>query len=496
LPTLFFKILLSRRTKMIRKKFLFGLALLAVSAVIITCDSASASDDPNTINITGLVATVTAPVAGQTPVTAGAVTTTPANAATVATIMWSGGPPDWNQNAPFANNQVYTVTVTLIAASGYTFTGLSGGTGVTINATPATIVANLGASLTLSGTFTLEIPPISAVNVSVAAPVNGATTSPAITITSINPSGSATITTRTWTDYDDEDWELSDGFVSGRTYIARITLARIEGHTFTGISPANVQVNGGTAFRSIIGTPGDTLVFTFEVDAVPGDSGTAITDAAVTVTAPMVDANPVITGTVITSPTDAATVTTVVWSGGPPGWTQANAFINNSVYTVTVTLTANTWFTFTGLATGVTINTDTATPNVSNAGATLTISRTFTLGTPPIPINNVNVNITVPKGGETAVPITIASISPANSANISSTTWLQVDDPYWVAGSEFVAGKDYIATVTLTGTGSHTFTGIDLANVTVNGGPTTNRTIVGLPGNTLVFTFTVEADEP
>jgi formylglycine-generating enzyme required for sulfatase activity len=95
---------------MIKKIFIFN--LLTGLAFFGACSSGSGGDG-NTVVSIAAISGVTAPVYGETPVTA--ITST---AQYTGTVTWSGSP------ETFEAETAYTATITLTAQSGYTFTGM------------------------------------------------------------------------------------------------------------------------------------------------------------------------------------------------------------------------------------------------------------------------------------------------------------------------------------------------------------------------------------
>ena len=111
-------------------------AIKGLSAGTLSVSGESVSITP----ITSVSLTIIAPVRDEVPAT----TASGVVYSTAGTVIWS--PPD-NR---FQGGKVYTASVTLSAASGYTFTGL---TTAAINGQTAAISNNTGVSVTLSYTF-------------------------------------------------------------------------------------------------------------------------------------------------------------------------------------------------------------------------------------------------------------------------------------------------------------------------------------------------------
>jgi hypothetical protein len=140
---------------------------------------------PDTVISVAAIGGVTRPVTGATPVT----TVTSANGYT-GTVTWSGSP------STFAVGTIYTATITLTAASGYTLTGVTANFFTVSNATSVTHSANSGVitavfPATVAGTATkavIQTQPSGAVNgvVFTTQPVVLITDSGGNTVTSFN----------------------------------------------------------------------------------------------------------------------------------------------------------------------------------------------------------------------------------------------------------------------------------------------------------------------
>ncbi|MCL2487962.1 MAG: discoidin domain-containing protein, partial [Oscillospiraceae bacterium] len=117
--------------------------------------------------ITTAAISVTAPVPGSAP---SAAATTTSSDFTVGTVTWT--PTD----NPFKYEQAYTATVTLTAAAGKTFAGITEGETVTINGEQATISGTPGTTLTISYEFAAApLTPITTAAITVTAPAIGET---------------------------------------------------------------------------------------------------------------------------------------------------------------------------------------------------------------------------------------------------------------------------------------------------------------------------------
>jgi len=278
---------------------------------------------------------------------------------------------------------------------------------------------------------------ISAVSISITAPVNG-----------VVPNNTATTTDSGYT-LGTVSWTPSDNpFLGGKEYIATVSLTANNGYTFTGLNSANINgqtgtVTGNTGTNAtisysfpitptktvssiIIKTQPDKLTYihnehldlTGLVVTLNYDDTTTEDISAVDFTGKNINANPahgnildrtahngnpvIITyGNLsqntnnliinnkeissveinITAPVKNATPTTTAtgtgdYSLGNVTWSQTHGkFLGGEIYTASVTLTANSGFVFTGL-TSVTINGHNN-EILNNTGSTITLSHTF-----------------------------------------------------------------------------------------------------------------------
>jgi hypothetical protein len=192
-----------------------------------------------------------------------------------------------------------------------------------------------------------------------------------------------------------------------------------------------------------------------------------ITSAAISVTAPVVDATP--NTTVATCGTDF-TCSTVTWTPND------NPFAGSTQYTASITLTANTGYTFTGLAaTAATINGNSATV-ANNTGNTVTLSYQFAATAAITSINTASIAVTEPVTGATP-SATVTSCGNGTDFTCGAVTWTPNDNPF--AGS-----TQYTATVTLAASAGYTFTG--LTNAIVNGN---NATFANNTGSTVTLSY-------
>ncbi len=209
----------------------------------------SAEETPEAVDIAAIPG-VAAPVLGETPVTA--ITETDQY---TGTVSWS---PD---DTPFAEEKVYTATITLTAKSGYTFTGVTENFFTVAGADTVTHDADTGV---VTAVFPATAPP-EAVDIAaipgVAAPVLGETPVTAITETD---QYTGTVS-----------WSPDDTpFAEEKVYTATITLTAKSGYTFTGVTENFFTVAGADTVTHDADSGVVTAVFP-ETEAVYaiGDTG-------------------------------------------------------------------------------------------------------------------------------------------------------------------------------------------------------------------------------
>jgi hypothetical protein len=385
--------------------------------------------------------TVVAPVAGAVRVTTA---TMGGVGYTLHSLTWSPS------HYPFHPGTVYTVTVVLNAAAGYTFTGMVGD--AFINGEPATITSNIGNRLTFSHTFPITAPPIIIEDaaITVPVPVPGMLT-PNVNTILVSGIGFSRGTV-TWSpDHSPRQFET--------VYTVTVTLNATLLHTFNGMT-GSVTVNGQPATNIV--NNGSSLVVSFTFP--PTVALQVINHPQVTVTAPVVGNTPstVVTlgGAGYSAEIDGYRLNT----GSSVRWLTLTGqtfpiFQNMQQYTVTIVLTrTNNLFTFTGM-TGASINNEPATV-VSNDGSFVTLSFTFppTGVVPPTPINTATVSVTAPLAGTTP---------DATSTALAGQNFTRGTVSWSPDHTVFQHNTAYTATLTLTAASGHTFTG--LASAAING---------------------------
>jgi len=212
-----------------------------------------------------------------------------------------------------------------------------------------------------------------------------------------------------------------------------------------------------------------------------GNAGPAvIASAAITVATPVTGG---VQGTTATVGAGANfTVGAVTWSPERDRY-----FYYNYEYTATVTLTASAGHTFTGGLATATINGQAATvTNNTGAAATLVLEFPLTYA-PPAVIASAAITVTAPVTG--ATPATTATAGADVNFTVVAVTWSPADNP-------FEGETAYTATVTLTASAGHTFTG-GLATATIN---EETATVTNNTGATvtlaLAFAATAPAQDP
>lgn len=229
-----------------------GYTLTGVAANYFTVAGASSvSNSANSGTVTAVFpATALTPVSATAvtgvtaPVTGGIPVTTISNGQFTGTVTWSPSA------STFDPGVVYTATITLTPASGYSFTGVSANAFSVAGSTSATNSAN-------SGVITAVFPATPAAPVSapaltgLTAPVANAT--PVTSFTTGQFSGSVSWSPNTTT------------FLPGTVYTATVTLTPLTGYGFTGV-PANFFTAAGTSFTTNLANS-NTVIAVFHATA-------------------------------------------------------------------------------------------------------------------------------------------------------------------------------------------------------------------------------------
>jgi len=201
---------------------------------------------------------VTVPASGGTPVTA------------ITDNTQYSGSVTWSPNhATFAASTVYTATITLTAKEGYTLQGVAANF---FEVSGAILTSNNTNSGSITAVFPATAPinsntdpiNISSVNISIIAPVKGATP---ITTASAGGGGNFTVGAVSWSPNDNP-------FLGNTVYTATVTLTANSGYTFDGLS--STTINGQSVALSNNTGSAVTLSHTF-----PATNTKAVTDMAI-----------------------------------------------------------------------------------------------------------------------------------------------------------------------------------------------------------------------
>ena len=414
--------------------------LISAAAIIQQQTQTVNAAQNNSTPITAAHVSITAPVGGQTPDTSGGTT----GSFSWETVTWNRA----NQAPPFTSTFVagesYTASITLIANTGYTFTGLQDAT-INAQTLDTLIISPDGKEATIAYSFiaAANATGITTAAINVTAPVIGQMPNPIATAAITTATGTSTVNAPgsvTW-EYESASpgtWlPVPSQFQSGTRYRATVTLSAPLGHTFAGIQPANVtinavQVNTGTD-TGIVDNKGSTLTIYREFTAF-NTGGGVIQTAAVNVHAPVAHLPP---NTVATAGAPNYTVSAVTWN--PPH----NSFQIGTQYTATVTLTATGGHTFTGQTTA-TMNGQTAAPS-NITGTTLTLSGTFTAVAPGETLSTVAITVTAPVIGQMPDKQAYGS----GNFSLGDVGWYREGQTTLHTGA-FMSGEQYTAAVALT----------------------------------------------
>ncbi|MCL2151438.1 MAG: CotH kinase family protein [Oscillospiraceae bacterium] len=282
-----------------------------------------------TINIAAIPG-VTVPVAGAAPVTVIAETYQYTGA-----VVWSPA-----VSVGFANNTVYTATITLTAKTGYTLTGVAANFFTVDGAASVSNAASSGVVTVVFPVTALEPVSIGLI-AGVTAPVAGV-----IPITSIVETSEYSGTV-TWSP------TVSLTFAYNTVYTATITLTPKAGYTMDGVAADFFTVYSATSVSNAANSGVVTAVYPatelqqINITAIPG------------VVAPIAGAAPV------TTIAETAQYTgTITWSPAVSG-----IFDNDTAYTATITLTPKTGYTLSGVAANsFTVAGATSVSNEANSG--------------------------------------------------------------------------------------------------------------------------------
>jgi hypothetical protein len=358
------------------------------------------------------------------------------------TIRWS---PD---HTTFADGTIYTATVSLTAAAGYTFAGLGANSFSYAGATSATTTVVNSGTATVTITFPVTAAPTMVNDLN----LTGTCTAP---VTGVNPVSSLNLTTTQYTAGNIRWSPDHTTFASGTIYTAAVTLNAAAGYTFAGVS-------------SFTYTGSSVIIVTNSGTAVDIEITFPITATTVSVTS--------LNGKVTAPVTGDTPVTTAIDTGqytGTVAWTKdddssfSGSFLFGTIYKAVVTLSAKTGFTFTGVAADSFTYTDVTGAIVTNAVNSGTVTIRFPV-TGPIPISD--------QAGLVAIGATAASKSASYilTGNITTT----ITAPICTDSNPFkgtLDGNGYTINVSISSSNSNVglFAHVDttgiVRNVTVTG---------------------------
>ncbi|SEM62677.1 The GLUG motif-containing protein [Paenibacillus sp. OV219] len=376
------------------------------------------------------IAGVTAPVAGEAPVTTIAATTE-----YTAKITWP------TAGSTFGGNKVYTATIVIKPTAGYTLADV---TESFFTIAGATTVTNTAGSGVVKAVFpeTDSAPITIADIVGVTEPVIGETP-----VTTIAATSEYTATV---------EWSPSPvTFADNTSYTSTITITPKAGYTLTGVNANFFRVAGATTVTNDADSGVVTAVF-------PKTAAIIASQAIVGVTPPVTGAAPVTTIAATEEYTAA-----VAWSSSPV------TFEGNTAYTATIMITPTTGHTLAGLGTDFfTVEGATTVATVTNEDGTATVTAEFPV-TATVIAESAIAGVTPPVTGEAPV-ITIEATAEYTAAIT------------WSSSPEAFAGNTaYTATITITPKAGYTLAGVGSTFFTVEGA-TTVTTVISEDGTGVV----------
>jgi uncharacterized repeat protein (TIGR02543 family) len=382
-----------------------------------------ATDSPVSIkNISG----VAPPVAGQEPVRG--IT----DAEYTGTVSWSPDPA-----GVFGVKTVYTATITLVAASGYTFKGVEANFFEIQGAETVTNPAGTDQNMTVTARFPATGATVTIAKIDgVVPPVAGDTPADAIV-----PTDQFTGTVR-WSPQPG-----AGGFAPGTVYTATITLTPKTGYTCMGVAADFFEVAGS----AVASNDKDGNIVT----AVFQKTDLSVDHRELSYLSP-----PVYRDTPVTAFTDDAYDGVVKWY--PP---VGDEFASATVYTATVTLAARAGYTFVGVgANSFDVPGADAVTNPEGAGRNMTVTARFPATDGPVTLTHI-AGVTPPVTGKTPV-----SEAPDTGQFTGAVTW----SPGPVSGV-FASDTVYTATITLKADPYYTFVDVPADFFTVEGATTVNN---------------------
>ncbi|MCL2762583.1 MAG: hypothetical protein FWD36_05180 [Treponema sp.] len=398
---------------------------------------------------------VPAPVTGAAPVR-----TFDAGAQYLGTVAWSVDGTAFDGDA-FAAATTYTAMITLMAKTGFTFTGVTANWFRVQNASGADITvthaAGIGAILSATVPFPVTAAQIdSPQTIPVPAPVTGI--APVRTF----DAGTQYSGTVAWS----TGGIAFDGnaFAATTLYTATITLTAKSGYTFAGVIADWFRVqNASGATITTIHSAGSGATLAAAV-TFPATAAQITSPQTIPVPAPVTGAAPV-----TAFDAGAQYSGTAAWSVGGTAFT-GSAFAASTTYTATITLTAKSGFTFTGVtagwfrvqnASGGAITTI----HAAGSGTTLTATVAFPGTTAPLPGPVWPVLF---ENGQWATEM--GTVTPAVSGNNSSgTNTSAADSVFGIVGNNIVIETNNDSNYGPPSTG-RTFTFTAGANIDISSG--------------------------
>jgi hypothetical protein len=212
------------------------------------------------VNALSLTSLVTAPAKDAAPVTTGI-----SAAQYTGIIAWKKADDDSAAGAAFAAATAYKAVVTLTAASGYTFTGLSETSFTHTGASSVTTAVGTGGT---TATVTITFPATGNQVVNALA-LDSLITAPAKDATPVTTGISAAQYTGTVEWRDEGDTPVSGNF-DVNSYKAVVSLTAASGYTFTGLSETSFTYTGASSVSTAVGTGGATATVTITFPQISG----------------------------------------------------------------------------------------------------------------------------------------------------------------------------------------------------------------------------------
>jgi hypothetical protein len=424
------------------------------------------------------IAGVTAPVTGATPVTA-----TTAGTGYTGTVSWSGSP------STFAAETIYTATISLTEAIGYTFTGVSanfftvaGATSVTNSANSGVITATFPATSAsqspqtkTSQSITFTDPADIVYGQSPAALSATSTSALTVAFTTATPlvcsvSGTTLIINAAGTCTINANQPGNDNYQAATQVVQSFTITPPTAQSITFATPTGMTLGGATQTVAPTATSSLTVTLastTTGICTVTGFVITAVASGTCSITASQSgNANYAAATDVVRTFTISLAAQSITFDtpqGMTVGGVQLIATTATSSLTVTLTSTTTGICTVSGsgitaVASGTCSITASQSGNATYAAAT-DVVRTFTIAASSTTVINVAAiaGVTAPVTG--ATPVTTTSAGTGYTGTVS----------WFGSPSTFAAGTTYTATISLTPTSGYTLTGVSANFFTVAG---------------------------